>query len=516
MNSNNTDSKRELVQSMLAQGLLLSPEMVEGNLGLDNSVIEQIRKKGIIYVNEKIISNFSNSEANWNELEHIKAISQLTGDTRSYDRFIEFLDSKKQDSSVKVISNFEEGSSKKEIGDFVLYFNARLDFLQRVLYSRDELKGVVSISRILSKKERETVAAIGLVIDKQTTKNENIMITIEDSTGEIKVLINKNKPEMYDLAKELVLDEVIGIVGVNADKIIFANNLILPDIPVTNELKKSGEEGYALFLSDIHVGSNNFLEQDFEKFLSWLNQSSGNDSQKEVASKVKYIFVIGDLVDGVGVYPGQEEDLVIKDIYEQYDACAKLLARIPKHIKIILSPGNHDVVRMAEPQPALSEEYCKELCSLPNVIMVSNPGIVNIHSSENFPGYNVLMYHGYSFDYYVANVDTIRNNGGYDRADLIMKFLLRRRHLAPTHTSTLYVPTCNKDPLVIETIPDIFATGHIHKSSVSHYRNITLISGSTWQAKTAFQEKLGHNPEPSRVPIVNLATREVKVLRFGK
>ena len=125
-----------------------------------------------------------------------------------------------------------------------------------------------------------------------------------------------------------------------------------------------------------------------------------------------------------------------------------------------------------------------------------------------------MIYHGYSFDYYVANVESIRNGGGYDRADLIMKFLLQRRHLAPTHTSTLYIPDIKNDYLVIDKIPDFFISGHIHKSYVSNYRNITLICGSCWQAKTPFQEKVGHNPEPARVPIINLQTREVKVLRF--
>ena len=124
------------------------------------------------------------------------------------------------------------------------------------------------------------------------------------------------------------------------------------------------------------------------------------------------------------------------------------------------------------------------------------------------------MYHGYSFDYYIANVDDIRNQGGYDRADLVMKFLLQRRHLAPTHTSTLYIPEIREDPLVIGSIPDFFVTGHVHKCSVSNYKNITLISGSCFQTKTPFQEKVGHHPEPGKIPIVNLKTREIKILKF--
>ena len=124
------------------------------------------------------------------------------------------------------------------------------------------------------------------------------------------------------------------------------------------------------------------------------------------------------------------------------------------------------------------------------------------------------MYHGYSFDYYVANVESIRTGGGYQRADLIMKFLLKRRHLAPSFESTPYFPGHRQDPLLITKIPDFFVTGHIHYSSVANYKSVTMISCSCWQGKTTFQEKLGHKPEPARLPVVNLKTREVKVLRF--
>lgn len=147
-------------------------------------------------------------------------------------------------------------------------------------------------------------------------------------------------------------------------------------------------------------------------------------------------------------------------------------------------------------------------------MMVSNPSLINIHKTESFPGFDVLLYHGYSFDYYISNVDTIRKGGGYDRADLIMKFLLNKRHLAPSHSSTLYLPL-EYDPLVIDKIPDFFVSGHLHKSSISSYNNISLICSSCWQSKTLFQEKMGHHPEPSRVPIINLKTRAMVLMNFG-
>ena len=231
--------------------------------------------------------------------------------------------------------------------------------------------------------------------------------------------------------------------------------------------------------------------------------------------KIKYLFIIGDLVDGIGIYPEQDNELEIKDIIQQYDECAKYLTQIRKDITLIICGGNHDALRLSEPQPVLDKRYAQSIYSLPNAIFVSNPATVNIHAGKGFPGFNVLMYHGYSFDYYIANVESIRLNGGYDRSDLVMKHLLQKRHLSPTHSSTLYIPDEKRDPLVISKAPDFFITGHIHKTSVCNYKSTTMISGSCWQSKTAFQEKVGHNPEPARVPIVNLKTRDIRIVKFA-
>ncbi|MBW3012322.1 metallophosphoesterase, partial [Candidatus Woesearchaeota archaeon] len=233
-----------------------------------------------------------------------------------------------------------------------------------------------------------------------------------------------------------------------------------------------------------------------------------------MASKVKYLFIAGDLVEGVGIFPEQESELEVKDIYDQFKLCAEYLKKIPSHIHIILCPGNHDPVRLAEPQPVIPREYAKPLYDMKNVTIVSSPGIVNIHSSQKFSGFDVMLYHGNSLIYYADKVEAIREKGGIDSIDLVMKFLLQKRHLAPTHTSWLYIPDTRSDPMVIDTIPDFFVTGHIHKVAVSNFRSTTLVCGSCWIGATSYQEKLGVHPEPARVPVVNLQTREMKILRF--
>src|SRR3989344_1693210 len=420
----------------------------------------------------------------------------------------------KHSSNVEIINYIKNSPHKYLVEDFSKIFLSRYQFLEGILRNRQELQTSMNIKRVLSKQEKETVSIISLVVEKNETRNGNLLITVEDPTGEIKILISKSKDELMKKAKDIVVDEVIGIIGTNGDKIIFADNIVWPEIPPGRELKHGDKEEYAIFLSDVHIGSTLFLEQAFEKFLRWINGQAGNETQRSMASKVKYIFIAGDLVDGIGVYPSQEEELIIKDLKEQYRAFTRLLIQIPSDKEIILAPGNHDGVHLAEPQAPFLEEYSPDLFTLPNVITVSNPATVNVGKTASFSGFDVLMYHGYSFDYYVSNVESIRNNGGYRRADLIMQFLLKRRHLAPSFTSTPYFPGQGEDPLLIKKIPDFFLSGHIHYSNVANYRGVTLISGSCWQAKTSFQEKLGHEPEPARVPIVNLKTREVKVLKF--
>jgi len=192
------------------------------------------------------------------------------------------------------------------------------------------------------------------------------------------------------------------------------------------------------------------------------------------------------------------------------------LSKIRSDITITISPGNHDALRIAEPQPVLDKKLAEPLWNLKNVVMTTNPSLVNVHSSKNFPGFDILLYHGYSFQYYIDNVDSIRLNGGSDKPDLIMKFLLQKRHLAPTHTSTLYIADPKEDPLVIENIPDFFVTAHMHRAVAADYNNITMLNCSCWIGQTPFMEKMGIHPDPCKAMLINLKTRNVKILDFKK
>lgn len=417
---------------------------------------------------------------------------------------------------ISIVKSYEKTPSKRSVQDFVRHLNIRFKKLEAMLKNRTELQGLTSISKIKGRNEKVKVSLIGMVIDKAQTKNGHYILTMEDLSGVIKVLVHKDNKELLAIVKDISLDETLGIVGQPGGDIIFSDAIIFPDVPLSKELKKSPLDHYAVFLGDFHIGSNVFLKNQFKKFLLWINGKVGSLEQRKIAKKVRYVFFVGDLIEGAGIYPGQENDLELKSVYEQYEMVYNYLKHIPPHIKVVICPGNHDVGRIAEPQLPIPQSYAKKIYELPNVIMVSNPSLVSVDVTNDFSGIDILLYHGYSLIYYSDAVPSLRQAGGQKVSDRIMQYLLQRRHLAPTHGSTLYIPDVTEDALLIDPVPDIFATGHIHRAQYRNYRNVTCMSCSCWTQITEDQEKRGLEPMPARAMLVSLQTRKVKIMNFSE
>ena len=68
--------------------------------------------------------------------------------------------------------------------------------------------------------------------------------------------------------------------------------------------------------------------------------------------------------------------------------------------------------------------------------------------------------------------------------------------------------------MVIKEVPDIITTGDLHKTDIDMYNNTLIICNSCWQSITPFEEKVGNKPDPGKVPLLNLKTREIKILDF--
>lgn len=516
--------KKKLISKFISEGFLIAPDFLETiekekieNIVLFLETLKQKSEKPLIltntffinFLNEKNHSAsqaLGNKEANQEKLKikekKIETKKDITGKLKEKEK------EHRKVNSIRILYSYNESSKSVNVENFITYFRNRFLKFRELLSRRRELEKIVSINKVTSQTDEFSV--IGMIQEKKTTKKGNFFLVLEDLTGSIRVIVPKNNKELLERAEELTYDEVIGIRGRGNNQFMFANEIVTAEHFYKE--KKKGGKGYALFISDLHVGSKNFLEKEFNRFVRWLNLET-NGKNKDIAKNCKYLFVLGDLVDGIGVYPGQEKELLIKNLKEQYDEAAYLLSEIRDDIKIIIIPGNHDATRQALPQPVFDETYASSLYKLKNVLTLSNPSYINVGATENFEGYDILLYHGSSLNYFANNIKSLINKG-YEKPEWLLKFILRKRHLALPHGSIPYMPL-EKDPLLIERIPDVFAVGELHKLSASYYNNVAMIVSSCWQAKTPYQIKMGQEPDICKVPALNLKNNSIKILDFS-
>ena len=377
-----------------------------------------------------------------------------------------------------------------ELENLISYFKSRYEKLENILSKRPELRNYTKIADIDDFSDSLTL--ILMVREIRSSKNGHKIVEFEDDTGNISILFSQNNEELFAEAEKLVRDEVVGVIANKSDDRGFAFGQQIINPGVLRVPKKNMDFGI-VFLSDVHIGSLTFLEDAFSRFIDWINCDYGTEEQRRVAEDVKYLIIGGDIVDGIGVYPNQDQELVIKDITEQYNEAARFLGNIRSDIKIIIAPGNHDASRVAEPQPAVPEEYAKALYELDNVEFISNPGVVSLD------GINVLIYHGRSFDDLVMAVKDFT----YEKSDYLMEELLKKRHLAPIYGERTPLASELEDYLVIDEVPDIFHTGHIHVNSYRRFNGIHLINSGTFQTQTSFQKIHNIEPTPAEVPVIH-------------
>lgn len=404
----------------------------------------------------------------------------------------ELIEEQRKETGMQVIFNYNESFELRGgVQDFHSYFSDRYQKISDMLKNRPELEGLVSINKTQSLK-REDASMIGMVTEVAETRAGNYLLEIEDQTGSAKVVISKES-EVYKKMQEIVYDEVLGITGRTSRELIFGKNLVFPGVPQIDW----PEQPFSIALiSDTHVGSKMFLEDAFQKFVAWLSGDVADPAQVELSKSVKYLVVAGDLVDGCGVYKGQKKELLLPNIEDQYEKFAELISQIPKNIQIIISPGNHDATREAEPQPAIPETFAKSLYKIKNVTMVSNPSYIKLGDII------LLVYHGASLDSLINSITALRKIG-YDQPHKAMEILLRKRHLCPIYGESTRIFPETEDNLVISKVPHILHMGHVHSIGASNVRGVRLVNSGTFQRQTPFQAKIGHHPTPGIVPIID-------------
>ena len=408
-------------------------------------------------------------------------------------------------------SNFTISESKVEkttgtVDAFSEYFRDRFvklrNFIETGSTSRGMLNNIESLKQYTNGRE---VSVIGMVSDKITTKNGHILVTLEDETGSAKVLFLKadggQAAAQFEAAERLIYDDVVAVQGRISSPFVMARTLVHPNIPIRE--RRASEDDFAIaMISDTHVGSKFFLDKNFTSFIKWLNM--GVDYRKDLAGKIKYLVVDGDLVDGIGVYPNQDRQLSVLDIYKQYSIFFDFIKSIPSHIEVFVLPGNHDAVHRSEPQPRITDDLLGDF-KQDNVHIVSNPTYITMDKVS------LLAYHGASLDSIIRNIP----NCSYSNPEVGMTEILKRRHLSPVYGGNMIVPS-KTDSLVIEKVPDILHMGHVHKNGTTEYHGTLLINSGTWQSRTEFQTKQGHLPTPSIVPVYEAKTMQLSHLDFNE
>ncbi len=477
----------EVLETLAGEGVLLEPDAAKFILTKDDP-LGFTRAALATMVQHPLILT----------LDDLRAAAPAAEVHRAVEAIIEQLPSpaplRRDVGEIKVIRDITGNSCcEGNINDFSRYFNDRYNKIKAMLARRRELVGCLPIPRAL-RMARE-VRIVAMVNEVRTTKNGHKLLEVEDDEGKCPVLILRDSPLINEC---VVPDEVVGIVGKTSQKgdMVVLNELIRPDIPLRGAgMRPSDSSSKVGFLSDVHVGSNTFLHRQWKNLTRWLN-TEGRD-------EIQYLVLPGDVVDGIGIFPGQEEELEIEDVFQQYHALAEMLKDLPDSMRIVIQPGNHDAVRPAEPQPTFSKRLTEMFDS--SVLFVGNPCQLEIE------GRSVLSYHGRSIDDWVSSVQGL----SYETPLDAMKEMLKRRHMAPIYGMKTPLAPEKEDHLVIQDVPDIFVAGHVHGAGFLDYRGVKVICASTWQAQTPFQRMHNFHPAPAIMPVVHLGTGTIDMMDFN-
>jgi len=385
----------------------------------------------------------------------------------------------------------EKITSAEGVEGYGALFASRFNKLRQIMSDRPESKKVKDIESVKSiTKNDDELYVWGLVTDRKSDRNIT-KITVEDPTSSMEIVVFEG--DLKDAADTLLMDQFAMFKIVPAKNGgFFAKDIILPDIP-EHTTNRSKTETYAVFLSDLHVGSKFFMEEELSEFIKWIS------SADPIARKIRFVVIGGDLIDGVGVFPGQDKVLDQLTTEDQLQKTFEVLDKIPKHIKVFLISGNHDAGRKALPQPAIPKMYNSELWDRENFFMLGNPSMVSLN------GVKVLMYHGQSID------DVVRTTPGvsYDKPAAVMRHFLKARHMSPIYGSRTPIAPETEDMMVIDDVPDIFHSGHVHFVGLDMYKGVLIVNSGAWQRQTDFQESVGITPTPGMAIIVNLQTMKV-------
>lgn len=389
--------------------------------------------------------------------------------------------------------------------DWIKHFNSRYNKISKIL--RGKIPRPFRISDI--KYAEKHVDVIGMLYDTTVSSKGHLLWEVEDPSGKCRVIIMKNKEKVMEAARCILSDAIIGISGtlgtraepsrVSSDRralpVIFADELILPGIPKIDW--PTGSNGVIVFISDTQIGSKYTMMQTLEKAVEEINK----------IKNLRAVVHLGDLVDALAVYPGHDEELVLKSFKEQYDAAASILLKIRHDVPIFIIPGNHSFGGGSNKMPSPSTPRTADtdaVFQIPNVKMLSDPAELIIDGKIR-----ILLTHGISVNSILAEYGLSPTP---DSVIHSMRAMLKHRHISPIYgTRQSQIMPTHEDYLVIENVPNVIALGHIHVASLGEYNGVRLLSVGGFQSETPYMKELNIEVSPPSYTTLDLKTGEAEI-----
>jgi DNA polymerase II small subunit len=487
---------RRLVEELATAGYQLDRSAYNYLTKLQDSETETFAKNLLLRIGEKPPADRILSKTDLLEIE--------TPRPELYHSVAAPIPAKKMSSQIEILKDpSKDIGTGGNIEDFSHYFRDRFHKILRTFRERTDARDAGTVGAALGAAQNEKIKLLAMVMEKRE-RQRRLFLQIDDLEDSATLLVSPEDRAAYEVAQRVPLDQVICAVGVRAKgDLIVAKEIMLPDIP-DHRPHVADEAVWAVLLSDLHVGSKKFLGDALGRVLDWLNLKIGDADQRSIAERTKYLVICGDIVDGIGVYPRQELELEIKDLYGQYGEAAKYIGRIPDHIETLILPGNHDPVRQALPQPAIPKDFGGPIYESRSVISLGNPSEVSLH------GVRFLLHHGRSLDDVLSSMPSV----DFTQPEKAMKLQLQCRHLASEYGNRTSIAPEKVDHLVIENVPDVFQSGHIHVVKYENYRGTQIVNSGAWQAQTDYQKRVGLVPTPGILTAVNLQTLQVRLFNF--
>lgn len=500
MERHDVETRRRLVEEALREGYSLSGGALKALECAENPL--QLLQKVLSYIRSR------EPEALVVEERHLQAVGALPGkpliqESAGQAVALEAAEEEAPEPELWVDERFLKPYRTEGKGEeFRRYFADRYERLRKLLEQR--VGRTHSVSEAMRFKQgQELVLALMLVERRESEKA--VILEAEDLTGSLRVVVPKRSQRLAEEAASILPDSVFGVRATRLDNALLAQELFLPDAPLGSKPEApEAPEAYLCLTSDLHVGSKKFRRDLWESFLDWL--SRGRDSE---AKRVRYLIVAGDLVDGVGVFPGQRRELEYASVRRQLEEAVKLLKEIPGRVRLVLAPGNHDPVEKALPQPPMGGAY-REILERAGerLTLVGNPAWLRLG------GRRVLVYHGQSLDDIIQALPNVSYNTLREDVGKVLEAVVRHRHLAPIYGENTPILPLPEDMLVLEELPDLIHSGHIHVAYAGTYRGVTLINTGAWQEQTSYQKSMGLKPTVGTIALVNLKDMRVKLRRF--